>query len=166
MNSFYKTTNQSYGDPWKVTDSKKPDVNEVPTYKEIGDKMLEVRKAKKILKNQLVARKYGKKEEEDLDEFSAVKKKIDQNAVTFKKFPVKEIYEIPENGLKVGSPLYMTNYMDIGRLKPTVHEINSRFHPLDNKFSQQFTGGNFKNTSLNTATTISKVHDTHDHIFS
>lgn len=52
----------------------------------------------------------------------------------------------------------MTTYMDIGRLLPSNYEIADRYHPLNNKFSKEFTGGMTKNASLNTASTNSKVH--------
>lgn len=37
-----------------------------------------------------------------------------------------------------------------------------KFFPINNTFTKEFVGGNFKNNSLNTATTFSKVHDTLD----
>jgi len=167
MQSFYKTTAKDYGDPWKVTESKQPKVNEVPTYKEIGDKALEVRKANKLLKNHMVAMKYSQQDVEELDEISAAKRKFDQNAIVAKKFPVKpENYKIPAHGLKIGNPLYMTTYMDVGRLKPSAYEINERYHPLNNVFTKNFTGGNVRNTSLTTAKTFSKVHNAMDSVFS
>jgi len=160
---MYKTTTSDYGQVWNVSDQKDPKSSDVPTYGDIGKSLPDFRKAEKLLKNQLVAAKWGKQEEEALDEISAAKKKLDQNAIVAKKFPVQPgQYKYPEQGLKVGNPLYMTTYMDVGRLLPTGYEIADRYHPLNNKFSNEFSGGMFKNSSLNTAVLGSKVHKAHD----
>lgn len=160
MNSFYKSTASDIGQYWKVSDAKLPPVGEVPTMASIGQNEPEYRRTEKILKNQLVAAKWGQQDDEELDEITAAKKKLDRNAIVAKKFPIKPgQYNIPEPGLKVGSPLYLTTYMDIGKLQPSEFEIQDRYHPLNNKFSNTFSGGPYKNTSLNTAVTISKVHN-------
>ncbi len=118
----------------------------------------------KVLKNQLVAAKWGKKDnEDDLDEITAAKRKLDQNAIVAKKFPVQPgEYKKPDHGLKIGTPLYMTTYMDVGRLEPSGYEIADRYHPINNTFSKTFTGGMSRNASLNTAVTNSKVHGAFD----
>jgi len=164
MSAFYKTTSQDYGTRWNVSNEKKPTITEVPSYSQIGQNLPQFRKTEKVLKNQLVAAKWGKKDgDEDLDEITAAKRKLDQNAIVAKKFPVQPgQYKLPEHGLKIGTPLYMTTYMDIGRLQPSGYELAERFHPLDNKFSNTFSGGMVRNGSLNTATTNSKVHNTYD----
>lgn len=163
MNSFYKSTTSDYGQHWKVSDTTQPLNTDIPTWKDIGQNLTQYRKAEKVLKNQLVAAKWGKKDDEALDELSAAKKQLDKNAIVAKKFPVQPgEYKYPENGLKVGNPLYMTTYMDIGRLLPSGYEIADRYYPLNNKFSKEFTGGPSKNCSLNTATSRSKVHNQYD----
>jgi len=164
MSAFYKTVSSEYGTKWAVSDEKKPVVAEVPSYNKIGANLPQFRKTEKILKNQLVAAKWGKQEgEEQLDELSAAKKKLDQNAIVAKKFPVQPgQYKIPEHGLKVGNPLYMTTYMDVGRLLPSEYEISDRYHPITTHFSGTFSGGMTKNCSLNTAATLSKVHRNFD----
>ena len=164
MSAFYKTSASDYGGKWLVSNEKKPISTDVPTYGEIGQNLPQFRKTEKVLKNQLVAAKWGKQNEEgDLDEISAAKKKLDQNAIVAKKFPVQPgQYKIPEQGLKVGTPLYMTSYMDVGRLQPSEFEISDRYHPITNDFSKSFGGGMVRNSSLNTASTYSKVHRNHD----
>lgn len=166
MNSLYKTTTSDYGQNWQVTDSKSPLQGDVPTWQDIGKNLDQFKKAEKVLKNQLVAKKWGKQQEEALDELSAAKKQLDKNAIVAKKFPVQPgEYKYPEHGLKVGNPLYMTTYMDVGRLMPSGYEIADRYFPLNNKFSNEFNGGIYKNASLNTATTKSKVHGAYDGTF-
>jgi len=160
MSAFYKTTASDYGSKWHVSNEKKPTVTEVPSYSQIGQNLPQFRKTEKVLKNQLVAAKWGKKDtEDDLDEITAAKRKLDQNAIVAKKFPVQPgQYKLPEHGLKIGTPLYMTTYMDVGRLQPSGYEIADRYHPINNTFSKTFTGGMVRNGSLNTATSNSKVH--------
>jgi hypothetical protein len=166
MSAFYKTTTSEYGQKWAVTENTQPLKSETPTWQDIGKNLTDFRKAEKVLKNQLVAAKWGKNDEEALDELGAAKKKLDQNAIVAKKFPVQPgEYKYPEPGLKVGSPLYMTTYMDIGRLLPSGYEITDRYFPLNNKFSNEFSGGMTRNQSLNTAVTNSKVHKAFDGTF-
>jgi len=164
MSAFYKTVSSDYGAKWSVSNDKRPIATEIPSYNHIGSNLPQFRKTEKILKNQLVAAKWGKQDsDEQLDELSAAKKKLDQNAIVAKKFPVQPgQYKIPEHGLKIGTPLYMTNYMDVGRLHPSEFEISDRYHPINNNFTKAFSGGMTKNCSLNTATTFSKVHNVHD----
>jgi len=164
MSAFYKTTTSDYGAKWNVSNEKKPVSTDIPSYQQIGANLPQFRKTEKILKNQLVAAKWGKQEgDEELDALTAAKRKLDQNAIVAKKFPVEPgQYKVPEQGLKVGTPLYMTTYMDIGRLLPSEFEIADRYHPITTHFSGTFSGGMVKNASLNTATTQSKVHRAHD----
>lgn len=162
--AFYKTISSDYGSTWAVSNEKRPVSTEIPSYAQIGANLPQFRKTEKLLKNQLVAAKWAKHDNgEELDELSAAKRKLDQNAIVAKKFPVQPgQYKIPEHGLKIGTPLYMTSYMDVGRLEPSGYEISDRYHPIDNRFSKTFSGGMTKNSSLNTATTLSKVHKLHD----
>lgn len=166
MSEFYQTSNSNYGQKWNVVNENKPLAAEIPTYSEIGKNLPDYKRAEKVLKNQLVAAKWGKEDEEKLDELSAAKKQIDRNAIVAKKFPVQPgEYKYPEHGLKIGNPLYMTTYMDVGRLLPSKFEIADRYHPLNNKFSNDFTGGMSKNASLNTSVGFSKVHKQFDGVF-
>lgn len=159
MSAFYKTSSSDYGAKWSVSNEKKPVSTDIPSYGQIGANLPQFRKTEKLLKNQLVAAKWGQQEEANLDEISAAKKKLDGNAIIAKKFPVQPgEFKIPEHGLKIGNPLYMTTSMDVGRLQPSAYEIADRYHPLDNKFSKTFGGGMPKNSGLNTAHTLSKVH--------
>lgn len=164
MSAFYKTTGSDYGASWNVSNAKKPLSSEIPSYKQIDQTLPQFRKAEKVLKNQLVAAKWGKQEsDEDFDAITVAKRKIDANAIVAKKFPVQPgQYKSPEHGLKIGTPLYMTTYMDVGRLHPSEYEIADRYHPINNHFSNTFTGGMVRNGSLNTATTYSKVHKAMD----
>jgi len=165
MSAFYKTTSGDYGARWNVSNEKKPVSTDIPSYQDIGQNLPQFRRTEKILKNQLVAAKWAQKDthEEDLDEITAAKRKLDQNAIVAKKFPVQPgQYKIPEPGLKVGNPLYMTSYMDVGRLHPSEFEISDRYHPINNKFTNDFSGGMTRNSSLNTAATNSKVHNNFD----
>jgi len=164
MSAFYKTTSSDYGSKWQVSNEKKPLATEIPTYSQLGQTLPQFRKTEKVLKNQLVAAKWGQKEtDEEMDPLQAAKRKLDQNAIVAKKFPVQPgEYQIPQHGLKIGTPLYMTSYMDVGRLHPSEYEISDRYHPITTHFSKTFTGGMSRNASLNTANTNSKVHHNYD----
>jgi len=167
MTAFYKTSASDYGVKWNVSNTERPVYTDIPSHSQIGKNLPQFRKAERLLKNQLVAAKWGKQDsDEHLDELSAAKKKLDQNAIVAKKFPVQPgQYKIPEQGLKVGTPLYMTTYMDVGRLHPSEFEIADRYHPINNTFTKTFSGGMTKNSSLNTAATLSKVHNNFDGYF-
>jgi len=90
MSAFYKTTTSDYGTKWAVSNEKKPLATEIPTYKQIGENLPQFRKAEKVLKNQLVAAKWGKQSgDEELDALTAAKRKLDQNAIVAKKLPVE-----------------------------------------------------------------------------
>ena len=59
-----------------------------------------------------------------------MRRTLDPKTVKEKNFPAKpEEFKYPEQGLNVGNPLYMTNYMDIGRLKPTGFEVPEKWYP-------------------------------------
>jgi len=45
-------------------------------------------------------------------------------------------YKYPERGIeKKINPLYMTNYMNYGRLLPSKFEIPDKYHPINNNFT-------------------------------
>src|SRR5690242_14857026 len=100
MSAFYKTTSSDYGSKWQVSNEKKPLATEIPTYTQIGQNLPQFRKTEKVLKNQLVAAKWGQKDtDEDMDQLTAAKRKLDQNAIVAKKFPVAPgEYQIPQHG--------------------------------------------------------------------
>ena len=184
--SFYKTQNNRYSPNWgydpnkalakeqvstsktiKAPVYKKPiDIKKasVPTFATIGQNMLQYRRNLLGLKNRLVARKFSKKDNENLDEFSRLRRKYDRNAIAARKFPVKPgQFKYPQRGLdKKVNPLYMTNYMDYGRLLPTEFEIPDKYHPINNTFTNQFSGGMYVYQGLNTAYTYSNVHNKQD----
>lgn len=159
MKSMYRTTNGDYNPAWMEQEKK-----EVPTYTEIGKMLPDLRRQEKLIKNQTVAAKRGQSEDAKLDELSRMRKNLDRNSIVAKQFPVKpEEYNYPGQGLKVGTPLYMTTNMDIGRLKPSHYEVPERFYPLNAKFTQQYPGP-YRNQGLNVAYTFSKTHKTLDGI--
>jgi len=72
-----------------------------------------------------------------LDELSKMRLKFNRNAIVARKFPVKPgQYKYPERGIeKKINPLYMTNYMNYGRLLPSKFEIPDKYHPINNNFT-------------------------------
>jgi hypothetical protein len=95
------------------------------------------------LRNKLVAKKFSRLDDDNLDELSKMRLKFNRNAILSRKFPVKPgQYKYPERGLeKKINPLYMTNYMNYGRLLPSQFEIPDKYHPINNTFTDQFSGG-------------------------
>ena len=161
--SLYKTTNSSYNPYWTIFPENEQPIDiakaNIPSYSEIGKKLSNLERTRKLLKNDLVAKKHAEKRNIEMNELDAFKKKIDKNAIVSKKFPTKpDNYKIPPHGLNIGNPLYMTSYMDVGRLKPTGFEIPEKYYPMSRNFTNDFSGGNFKFNGLNTAITFSKVH--------
>ena len=160
VKSLYKTTSSDYGGKWLLLEAGATLVNsEIPNYERIGQSIPEFRRREKLLKNETVTRQFSESKNEELDEITAARLKLDQNALRAKKFPVPAgAYKYPEHGLNIGSPLYMTSYMDIGKLLPTSFEIPEKFNPRDTTFTKGFGGQVFHFNGLNTATNFSKVH--------
>ena len=93
---------------------------------------------------------------------SKLRMKYNRNAIRTRNFPVKPgAYKYPERGLdKKINPLYMTNYMNCGRLLPSKFEVPTKYFPRDNSYTTEFIGGMYKYEGLNTAYSFSNVHDT------
>ncbi len=58
----------------------------------------------------------------------------------------------------MGPVFYRTNNMNYGSMRPADWEIQDKFYPASNKFTKEFTGGNFNYNGLNCSKTISNVH--------
>eukprot|EP01017_Pseudomicrothorax_dubius_P039476 TRINITY_DN6063_c0_g1_i1.p1 TRINITY_DN6063_c0_g1~~TRINITY_DN6063_c0_g1_i1.p1 ORF type:complete len:126 (-),score=29.59 TRINITY_DN6063_c0_g1_i1:60-437(-) len=101
MNSLYRTSNSEYATDWQYKKSIAAGQGEIPTYSEIGKMLPDIRRQEKLIRNQLVARSRSKQEaEENLDEISRLRIKLDKNAVVAKNFPVKpESLKYPELSL-------------------------------------------------------------------
>ena len=160
--SLYRTTYDDLGPSWQMMDGHtctNIKTAHIPTYSEIGSKIPSFRKEQKLFKNQAVAERWKESQPESLDALSEERRKLDQNAIKAKKFPVSaENFQYPEHGLNVGNPFYMTSYMVIGKLKPSNFEVAERYYPVNRNFTGQFGGGNYKFDGLNTSTAFSKVH--------
>jgi len=52
--------------------------------------------------------------------------------------------------------------MKCGRLLPRAFELPKKYHPKDNKYTDEFVGGMFKYEGLNTCYSFSNVHKNHD----
>ena len=159
--NLYKTNYQELGPNWLMMGGQNCDIKtaKIPTYSEIGKKIPNFRKEQKLLKNQTVAERWKESQTETLDALSQEKRKLDQNALRAKKFPVSaENFQYPEHGLNIGNPFYHTSYMVIGKLKPSNFEVAERYYPVNRNFTGQFGGGNFKFDGLNTSSAFSKVH--------
>ena len=68
----------------------------------------------------------------------------------------------PENALKIGNPLYVTANMAYGNQLPSVADLPTKYYPRPEAFTDQFLGGQFKDTGLNTTKTMSRVHNALD----
>ena len=48
--------------------------------------------------------------------------------------------------------------MNFGRVLPAKHDLPAKYHPKDNKFTDEFVGGNYVYEGLNCAYSNSNVH--------
>lgn len=161
MSAHFKTNYSELGPNWLLSNgSLDIKTAKIDSYSKIGESIPEFTKTQKLLKNQVVASKWKEViEEAPLDELSKEKRRLDQNALKAKKFPIKpENLKYPEHGLNVGNPFYFTSYMVIGKLKPSNYDITERYFPVNKNFTGQFGGGNYKFDGLNTSQAFSKVH--------
>lgn len=159
--ALLRTTYQDLGPSWLLLNGQSQNIKtaDIPTYSQIGSQVPDFRKTTKLLKNQSVAERWKETQTETLDAISQEKRKLDQNAIKAKKFPVKaENFQYPEHGLDIGNPFYMTSYMVIGKLKPSSFEVAERYYPVNRNFTGQFGGGNYKFDGLNTSSAFSNVH--------
>ena len=106
-------------------------------------------------KGELDTQVYGRiKEEKEL---------VKKQDVIPKAFPVVvEKIKYPEHALKLGNPLYVTSNMQYGSQQPSVADLPAKYFPRPEAFTDQFLGGQFKDTGLNTTKTPSRVHATLD----
>ena len=80
-----------------------------------------------------------------------------------KPFPVAvDKIKYPEHALKVGNLLYVTSNMSYGGQQPSTADLPAKYFPRPEAFTDQFLGGQFKDTGLNTTATPSRVHATLD----
>ena len=140
--NLHQKSSEVYGQKWLLTDSFQIIGKEIPTFTQIDSKAQHLKK-QHYRKRQLI-----KENLPDVEELvknfnkSRIKYKIIQSIKAKKEEKIDnckpafqpENYKIPDHGLKVGSPLYLTSNMDYGRLKPTIHEThNKQVHVWGNR---------------------------------
>lgn len=92
------------------------------------------------------------------------KYKFDRNVVVPKKFPHQvEDFKYPDHGLNTGNVLYRTSNRDYGSKLPSELEMPNRYYPKDCNYTKSFPG-NYTFNGLNTAITLSKVHNNLDEL--
>jgi hypothetical protein len=152
VNNFYETvkhTYTDYGQDWLVQDAK--------TLKELGENDLKLRYLEKSLKSKrrLEQRQQTTNEFEEVNE----KYKYDKNAVVGKKFPFQaDEFKYPNDGNEKPKTLYIKYSEDYGNKKPNQLELPEKYYPINTTFTNNFNHYMYKNSSLNTAPSRSKVH--------
>ena len=97
------------------------------------------------------------------DKVKATMEAIKKESVGPRQFPATaDQIKYPEHGLNVGSLLYRTSNMSYGSTKPSQQDLPTKYNPRPECFTNQFLGGNFNDTGLNTFKTPSRVHTTYD----
>ena len=88
---------------------------------------------------------------------------IKMDGILPRDFPSKaEQIKYPEQGLNIGSLLYRTSNMGYGSVKPSQQDLPTKYFPRPEAFTDQFLGGQFTDTGLNTFKTPSRVHANYD----
>lgn len=159
MDSLYnKTNNYQYGQNW---------VSQEGNYlnlKELGESAIKLHYLEKKLKSM---RRLEKRKEElpAIDEELNEKYKYDKNAIVGKKFPFKAAdFKYPNETDSKPKSLYIKYSEDYGKNKPNDLELPEKYFPINNTFTKRFTA-NYKNNSLNTASSFSKVHSAFDSVY-
>ena len=119
----------------------------------------------KTLKNQIFnnSQQSGHKADDyqnKLTDLDRAKLKLDANATVAQPFPFKpQEFKYPKPAINIGNELYLTSNMTYGKLQPSEYEIQDKWFPNNNTFTNSVPGGPYENNSLRTEITNSKVHD-------
>lgn len=102
----------------------------------------------------------------DVDQETNEKYKYDKNSVVGRKFPfTADEFKYPNNFEEKPKSLYIKSSDQIGSKKPNQIELPEKFFPINNTFTKEFNQYMYKNASLNTEASRSKVHPSLDNIF-
>ena len=157
---YTKTTNFDYGQNW-VSD------NDYLSLKQLGESSIKLHYLEKSLKSQrrLEQRQKNLIKDNVVDDSVNEKYKYDKNAVVGKKFPFKaDDFKYPNQEREKPKSLYIKYSDEYGKHMPNDLELPEKFFPINNTFTKKFTY-NYKNHSLNTAPSYSKVHKALDSIY-
>ena len=157
MDSLYTKTNSfNYGQNWMSEQN-------YVTLKQLGESSIKLHYLERSLKSK---RRLDQREQNSLvDEEVNEKYKYDKNAIVGRRFPFKaEDFKYPNQGKEKPKSLYIKYSEDYGKNQPNDLELPDKFFPINNTFTKRFTY-NYKNNSLNTAPSNSKVHKAFDSVF-
>ena len=114
--------------------------------------MSDFKKAERLIKSRIINEKYAAQSTYEPQQSFAKK--------TEREFPIRhDQYKYPQHGVNVGPLIYRTNNMNYGSELPTETEIPTKYLPCDSTFTKGFPGGTYKFNGLNTAKTVSNVHN-------
>lgn len=159
MEHTFSTINSEYGQNWLTDDPK--------SFAELGENEIKLRYLEKSLKSKRRLEQMQKKkpEQEDNEDEINEKYKVDKNAVIARKFPFKaDEFKYPNDDREKPKSLYIKNSDVYGSRKPNDLELPEKYQPINNTFTKEFNQFTYKNFSLNTAASRSKVHSTLDSI--
>jgi hypothetical protein len=146
MDNLKKTVYQDYGQEWLV--------NNGMSLKDLGENEIKLRYLEKALKSK---RRLEQREAQNVNEEINEKYKYDKNAIVGRKFPyTAEEFKYPHKSKP--QSLYINSNDEYGSKKPNQLEIAEKYFPINNTFSKEFNNLMYKNNSLNTTQSRSKVH--------
>lgn len=159
---YIKTTNFNYGQSW-ISPS-----NDNISLKELGDTAITLHHLQKSYKSKRKLES-NKNHEENTDSHMESnvneKYKYDKNAIIGKRFPFKaEDFKYKSKGEEKPTTLFIKYSEEYGKNKPNNLELPEKYFPIDNTFTKRFTY-NYKNNSLNTTSSYSKVHKAFDSVY-
>jgi hypothetical protein len=146
MDNLKRSVYQDIGQEWLV--------KEGLSLKELGENEIKLRYLEKTLKSKRrLEQREALREVEEINE----KYKYDKNAVVGRKFPyTADEFKYPN--IEKPKSLYIKSNDEYGSKKPNQLELPDKYFPINNTFSKEFSSLMFKNNSLNTAQSRSKVH--------
>lgn len=155
-NVTMQTTSEDYGQDWLVKDGK--------TLKELGEDEIKLKYLEKCYKSMRRAERQGKAQ--GVEGINVNEKyKYDKNAIIARKFPFEaKQFHYPNDGQEKPKSLYITTNDTYGKVKPNDLELPEKYHPIDCTFSKGFGFMMYRNNSLNTASSRSKVHASLDSV--
>lgn len=159
--NFMRTTSLDYGQEYLISNAK--------TFKELGDNDIKLRYLEKSLKSKRKIEQKAKQAcidaENDVNADVNEKYKFDKNAIVGRKFPfTASQFKYPQDGKEQAKTFFRKYNDEYGSKKPNDLELPEKYFPINNTFTKEFNQLNFKNHSLNTAASRSKVHAALDSI--
>ena len=160
-NPFYRTTNQEYQPKWAMTQNATTKDYTIPPFDEINKHRQDYYNCETTLRTKILHGELALKNTQDsLSQYEKLKQQGLRNAIRSKPFPFEPTeFKYPSHAHNMDNPLYATSNTDYGKLLPSGYEVNERWYPRNTLFTQSLPGGTYRNNSLRTEMTNSKVNN-------